>query len=142
MTVLLGTDVVSELLRPSPNPAAESWVAECPAAELHFSAIAEVELRYGVAILPAGRRRDAPALASEAILREDFEDRVLAFDSDAACEYAGIAAARRTAAGRAVASAGCQLATIARSRGISVATRNVRDFKGIDIEVVNPWTSA
>ena len=141
MTVLPGTAVVSELLHPSPNPAVESRVAERPAAELHFSAVGEVELRYGVAILPAGRRRDTLALAIETILREDFEDRVLAFDSDAAREHAEISAAGRTA-GRAVASADCQIAAIARSRGMSVATRNVRDFDGIDVEVVNPWTSA
>ena len=55
MAVLLDTNVVSELLRPLPDPAVESWVAERPAAELHFSAVGEAELRYGVAILPAGR---------------------------------------------------------------------------------------
>ena len=86
MTVLLDTNVVSELLRPLPDPAVESWVAERPAAELHFSAVGEAELRYGVAILPAGQRRDALALAVEAILREDFEGRILPFDSDAARE--------------------------------------------------------
>ena len=53
------------------------------------------ELRYGVAILPAGQRRDALSLAIEAILQEDFEGRILPFDSDAAREYAAIASARR-----------------------------------------------
>ena len=69
MAVLLDTNVVSELLRPSPDPVVESWVAECPAVELHFSAVGEAELRYGVAILPAGQRKDALTLAIEAILR-------------------------------------------------------------------------
>ena len=141
MTVLLDTNVVSELLRPSPDPAVESWVAERPAAELQFSAIGEAELRYGVAILPAGQRKDALALAIEAILREDFEGRILPFDSDAAREYAEIASARR-AAGRTVAPADCQIAAIARSRGMAVATRNVRDFGDIGVEVVDPWTAA
>ena len=141
MTVLLDTNVVSELLRPSPDPAVESWVAERPAVELHFSAVGEAELRYGVAILPAGQRRDALALAIDAILREDFEGRILPFDSDAAREYAEIASARR-AAGRTVAPADCQIAAIACSRGMAVATRNVRDFEGIDVEVVDPWTAA
>ena len=141
MSVLLDTNVVSELLRPSPNPAVESWVAERPAAELHFTAVGEAELRYGVAILSAGRRRDALALAIEAILREDFEGRILPFDSDAAREYASIASARR-AAGRTVAPADCQIAAIARARGMTVATRNVRDFGDIEVEVVDPWTAA
>ena len=81
MSLLLDTDVVSELLRPSPNPAVEGWVAERPAAELYFSAVGEAELRYGVAMLPAGRRKDALAAAIEGILREDFRDRILPFDS-------------------------------------------------------------
>lgn len=109
MTVLLDTNVVSELLRPSPNSAVEGWVARREAADLLFSAVGEAELRYGVALLPAGRRRDALASAVEAILREDFEDRVLPFDSRAAREYAEIAASRRTA-GRPVAPADCQIA--------------------------------
>ena len=140
MAVLLDTNVVSELLRPSPDPAVESWVAERPAAELHFSAVGEAELRYGVAILPAGQRRDALALAIEAILREDFEGRILPFDSDAAREYAAVAAARRSA-GRPFAPADCQIAAIARSRGMAVATRNVRDFDNVEIEVFDPWTA-
>ena len=141
MTVLLDTNVVSELLRPSPNPAVEGWIAGRQAADLHFSAVSEAELRYGVALLPAGRRRDALALAVEAILREDFEDRVLPFDSEAAREYADIAASRRTA-GRPVAPADCQIAAIARSRDLTIATRNVRDFADMEIELVDPWADA
>ena len=141
MTVLLDTNVVSELLCPSPDPAVEHWGAKRPAAELHFSAVGEAELRYGVAILPAGRRRDALAGAIEAILREDFEDRILPFDSNAARVYADIAALRR-ATGRRVPPADCQIAAIARSRGMAVATRNARDFDDVGIEIVDPWTAA
>ena len=138
MTVLLDTNVVSELLRPSPNSAVEGWVARREAADLLFSAVGEAELRYGVALLPAGRRRDALASAVEAILREDFEDRVLPFDSRAAREYAEIAASRRTA-GRSVAPADCQIAAITRSRDLTIATRNVRDFADMELELVDPW---
>ena len=138
MTVLLDTNVVSELLRPSPNPAVEGWVAGRQATDMNFSAIGEAELRFGVAVLPAGRHRDALALAVEAILREDFGDRVLPFDSRAAREYADIAASRRTA-GRPVAPADCQIAAIARSRDLMIATRNVRDFADMGIELVDPW---
>ena len=138
---LLDTNVVSELLRPSPAPAVETWVGGRRATDLYFSAIGEAELRYGVAILPAGRRRAALAAAIETILREDFADRILPFDSDAARQYADIAAERRSA-GRPFAPADCQIAAIARSRGMAVATRNVRDFEGIEVEVVDPWTAA
>ena len=141
MAVLLDTNVVSELLRPAPNLAVEGWVAGRQAADLHFSAVGEAELRYGVAVLPAGRRRDALALAIEAILREDFEDRILPFDSAAAREYADIAASRR-AAGRPVAPVDCQIAAIARARDLTIATRNIRDFADMKIELVDPWAGA
>ena len=138
---LLDTNVVSELLRPSPEPVVEVWVGNRRATDLYFSAIGEAELRYGVAILPTGRRQTALASAIEAILRDDFVDRILPFDSEAAREYADIAAARRSA-GRPFAPADCQIAAIARSRGLTVVTRNVRDFEGIEVEVVDPWTAA
>ena len=138
---LLDTHVVSELLRPSPDPVVETWVGDRRATELYFSAIGEAELLYGVAILPAGRRQTALASAIEAILREDFGDRILPFDSDAARAYADIAATRRSA-GRPVAPADCQIAAIARSRGMAVATRNLPDFEGIEVDIVDPWTAA
>lgn len=141
MAILLDTNVVSELLRPSPDPAVESWVADRDASELHFSAVGEAELRYGVAVLPAGRRRNALAAAIEAILSEDFENRVLPFDSAAARVYADIGAARR-AAGRPFAPADCQIAAIARSRGLAVATRNTRDYLGMGLDLFDPWAAA
>ncbi len=136
--IVLDTNVVSELIRPSPNPAVEQWVATRPAARLFFSAVGEAELRYGVAILAAGRRRAALASAIEAMLREDFAGRVLPFDSAAARAYAEIAA-RCRAAGRPVAQADGQIAAITRSRGMALATRNVRDFADMGIDLLDPW---
>ena len=138
---LLDTNIVSELLRPSPDPAVETWIGDRRATDLYFSAIGEAELRYGVAVLPAGRRRTALASAIEAILREDFTERILPFDSEAARDYADIAAMRR-AAGRTVPPADCRIAAIARSRGMAMATRNVRDFENIGIEVIDPRAAA
>ena len=138
---LLDTNIISELLRPSPDPAVETWVDGRRATDLYFSAIGEAELRYGVTVLPAGRRRAALASAIEAILQEDFMDRILPFDREAARDYADIAAMRR-AAGRTVLPADSQIAAIARSRGMAIATRNVRDFENIGIEVIDPWTAA
>ena len=137
---LLDTNVVSKLLRPSPEPVVEIWVGDRRATDLYFSAIGEAELRYGVAILPAERRQTELASAIEAILQEDFSDRILPFDGNAAREYADIAAARR-AAGRIVPPADCQIAAIARSRRMAVVTRNVRDFEDVAIETVDPWTA-
>ena len=141
MMILLDTNVVSELMRKSPDPVVEAWTAGQFAEELFFSAIGEAELRYGAAILPPGRRRDTLFADIEAMLREAFGDRVLAFDSDAARHYGDIAAMRRSA-GRRVAPADCQIAAIARSRGLAVATRNTRDFVGMELDLVDPWAGA
>ena len=141
MSVLLDTNVVSELIRKSPDPVVEAWAAGHPLEDLCFSAVGEAEVRYGAAILPAGRRRETLVLDFERMLRDAFEDRVLPFDSEAARAYADIAATRRSA-GRTIAPADCQIAAIARSRDMAVATRNVRDFDDIGIEVVNPWSAA
>ena len=135
---VLDTNVVSELMRAAPEPAVEAWVAQQRAADMYFTAIGEAELRYGVAIMPAGRRRDALTAAVDGLIREDFGGRVLPFDSAAARAYAEIAAARRSA-GRPVSQADCQIAAIALTRGFAVATRNVPDFADMGIEIADPW---
>lgn len=137
--ILLDTNVVSELMRSSPDPVVETWITQHSVEELFFSAIGEAELRYGVAVMPMGRRRDRLASEIEAMLREDFEGRVLPFDSEAARAYAELASARRTA-GRPAPLADCQIAAIARSKDMAVATRNVRDFTDLGVEVIDPWT--
>ena len=141
MVVLLDTNVVSELIRKSPAPAVEAWVARHYLEDLFFSAVGEAELRYGAAILPAGRRRETLVSDIETMLLDAFEDRVLPFDSEAARAYAELAALRRSA-GRPVAPADCQIAAIARSRNMAVATRNVRDFEDMGIEIIDPWVAA
>ena len=141
MTVLLDTNVVSELIRKSPDPAVEAWAAGRPLEDLFFSAVGEAELRYGAAILPPGRRRKTLVSDIERMLRDAFENRVLLFDSEAACAYADIAAMRRSA-GRPVALADCQIAAIARSRNMAVATRNFRDFADTGIGLIGLWGTA
>ena len=140
MSVLLDTNVVSELIRKSPDPAVEAWAAGHALEDLFFSAVGEAELRYGAAILPTGQRRETLVSDIERMLRDAFENRVLPFDRDAARTYADIAATRRSA-GRPIAPVDCQIAAIARSRAMAVATRNVRDFEDMDIEVADPWTA-
>ena len=102
MTVLLDTNVVSELMRKAPEPAVAVWAAGHRLENLFFSAVGEAELRYGAAILPTGQRRDTLVSDIERMLGEAFEGRVLPFDSGAARAYADIAARRRSA-GRPVA---------------------------------------
>jgi len=136
--IILDTNVVSELLRPTPSPAVEAWLAAQDGATVFFTAIAEAELRLGVAILPAGRRRTSLAEAIDAMLEEDFRDRILPFDTAAAQAYATIAATRRVA-GRPISQFDCQIAAIAHIRQAVLATRNTVDYEDCGIEVINPW---
>jgi predicted nucleic acid-binding protein len=136
--ILLDTNIVSELVRPAPEPAVERWLADQSESAVFISAITEAELRVGVAIMPAGQRRTRLAEEIEGMLVEDFGGRILPFDSPAAIAFAVIAADRRRA-GRPISQADAQIAAIARSRGATLATRNVEDFEGCGIEIINPW---
>ena len=136
--IFLDTNVVSELLRPVPARQVEAWLSAQDGAMVYFTAVGEAELRHGVAILPAGRRRNALSGAIEGILEEDFRDRVLPFDRAAARAYAAIAAERR-AAGRPISQFDCQIAAIARAHEAAVATRNTGDYEGCGIDVIDPW---
>jgi predicted nucleic acid-binding protein len=138
--VLLDTNVVSEMMRPRPELAVERWLAGQPDSSVFVSAVTEAELHYGVALLPYGRRRAALAEAVEGTLAEDFAGRILVFDSAAAIEYATLAADHRLT-GRPISVTDAQIAAIARSRGAALATRNVTDFEGCGVEVVNPWAT-
>lgn len=135
---VLDTNVVSELIGPAPEPSVSAWVAGQAASSLFLTAVNEAELRYGVAIMPAGARRDAVGTVIEALLQEDFAGRILPLDSDAAALYATLAAGRR-AAGRPVAQADAQIAAIAAAKGMAVVTRNIDDFADTGVDVVNPW---
>lgn len=137
--IILDTNVLSELLRPTPAPQVEAWLAAQNGASVYFTDVGEAELRHGVAMLPAGRRRDALSQAIEGMLHEDFRDRILPFDREAARAYAAIAAERR-AAGRPISQFDCQIAAIARAQGASVATRNTGDYEGCGVELIDPWT--
>ncbi|TDX26828.1 type II toxin-antitoxin system VapC family toxin [Rhodovulum visakhapatnamense] len=139
--IILDTNVISELLRPAPEPKVEHWLSAQDGLNVYLTSISEAELRYGLAIMENGKRRAALIDAVDRILREDLAGRILPFDSDAAQSYATIAASRR-AAGRPIAQADCQIASIAHSRGASVATRNTPDFEGCEIDLINPWTAA
>jgi len=139
MMIVLDTNVVSELLRPAPSSQVEAWLSAQDGAQVYFTAVGEAELRHGVAVLPAGRRRTALTKAIEGILDEDFRGRILTFDSAAAKAYAAIAAERR-AAGRPISQFDCQIAAIARANAAAVATRNTTDFEACGIQLIDPWT--
>ena len=135
---VLDTNVVSELMRSAPAAPVLVWMDERPARSLFITAVTEAEVRTGIALLPQGARRRALANAAEQTLDGLFGGRVLPFDSRAARTFADIFSACR-AVGRPIAQADCQIAAIAGSRDMAVATRNVRDFVDTGVETVDPW---
>ncbi|MEX0669264.1 MAG: PIN domain-containing protein [Pirellulales bacterium] len=82
--IILDTNVVSELMRPKPNPYVEKWLAAQVGGAMFFTAMSEAELRHGVAILAAGRRRNRLVAAIDEMLARDFRDRILPFDRESA----------------------------------------------------------
>lgn len=122
-----------------PNAQVVKWAEGQDFSNLYISAVNEAELRFGAEILPVGRRRNALLEEIELMLAEDFARRILPFDSGAARAYAVIAANRR-AAGRTINHSDCMIAAIARDKGAAVATRDVGDFDGVGIDVINPWS--
>jgi predicted nucleic acid-binding protein len=136
---VIDTNVASELMHPAPTPTVVAWIAEYDAEEIYLTAVSEAELLYGVAIMPAGTRRNTVEAAMNRWLDLGFAERILPFDSAAARAYAEIASDRRHA-GRPIGEADCQIAAISRSRDAVVVTRNVRDFEGTGVELVDPWT--
>ncbi len=138
--IVLDTNVLSEMMRPEPARIVENWLARQSVASLCTTVITQAEILYGLARLPFGRRRTALEREFRGMLEEDFTGRVLAFDGAAAESYVVFMAERRRA-GRPVSHQDAQIAAIAHSRGAAVATRNIMDFNGSDLELINPWAA-
>ena len=136
--IVLDTNVLSELIKAAPSPRVVEWCNSYPEAELYLTSITQAEILVGIELLPRGRRRTGIEQAAEASFREDFEERILPFDSDAAREFAGIVGARRRR-GHPITQADAQIAAIARACGAAIATRNTRDFEYCGVKVMNPW---
>ncbi len=135
--ILLDTNVVSELTRSQPNPAVLAYLRRQPQAMLFTSSVCEAEIRYGLARMPAGRRRNE--LAGRAmVFFSGFAARILAFDSAAAGLYGPIRT-RREAVGRPISVADAMIAATARTYSLAIATRDSGDFAGCGIRVVDPW---
>ena len=141
--IILDTNVVSELMLERPNQAVAGWWRNLPLADLYTTTVVEAELRFGVARLPAGRRRNLLFQSIDLILSNFLPDRILPFNRAAAREYAEIMAHRR-AIGRPMDGheLDCQIAAMARASNAAVATRNVRDFTDCGIEIIDPWEAA
>ena len=140
MMTILDTNVVSELVLERPNPAVLDWWGRQVSEDIFTTAITEAEIRFGIAIMPAGRRRNRRSGRVDYMLRVFFRNRILPFDSAAAQIYADLSA-RRRAVGLHVDFPDAQIAAIARSQSMAVATRNTGDFTDCGIELINPWSA-
>lgn len=135
---VLDTNVVSEWTRVRPDPRVMQWLDAHPVEELFLTAVSLAELRYGLAVLPAGRRKRVLVEQIEGLVIPLFAGRVLAFGEAASRHYADIQSQARRL-GRPMPLADALIAAMAREWGLAVATRNVRDFEASGLEVVNPW---
>ena len=138
--IILDTNVISELARTDPEPNVVHWLDSLPAAEVATTAVTAAELVYGVARLPDGRRKVSLAETIDALIREEFRDRVEPFDSRAAEQYA-IVVGGTEKKGRPISMADAQIAAICRVCSAVLATRNTGDFRDTGIDLINPWAA-
>ncbi len=139
--IVFDTNVVSELMRAMPDERIRAWFAGQRRATLFTTSITKAEILYGIALLPAGRRKAALADAAERMFARVFASRMLAFDAVAATHYAEILMARRRA-GKPMETLDAQIAATALAAGATVATRNLADFAGCGLDVIDPWMAA
>ena len=139
--ILLDTNVLSALMRGEPDAAVVTWLDRQPTESIWTTAITVFEIRFGLKLLAAGRRRRSLEDAFAKALEEDFAGRVLPFDQPAA-EAAAAIAARQRRAGRPVEIRDVQIAGVAAARKATLATRNTRHFQDVEVAVVDPWSVA
>lgn len=136
--IILDTNVISELMRGAPDPAVLSWVDDQATLDLFVTSLNLAEIRFGLAAMPAGRRRSKLSSTFEQLIRPSFGNRVLDFDEPASLEYASLRAVAR-AKGHAISDADALIAAIARANDCHVATRDTAPFLAAQVEVINPF---
>jgi toxin FitB len=138
--ILLDTNVISEPLRLKPDPAVVAWVDEQVIETLYLSTISVTEMRYGIVVLPDGKKKASLRTSLDERILPLFESRVLPFDL-AAAELSAELRVRARAAGEGVGATDSFIAAIAAARGLTVATRDTQPYKAMGVDVINPWDS-
>ncbi|HTT21575.1 MAG TPA: type II toxin-antitoxin system VapC family toxin [Candidatus Sulfotelmatobacter sp.] len=136
--VILDTNVVSELMRPAPEPRVLRWFASQAAEDLHITAVTMAEILYGIELIAAARRRDVVRTGAERMFGDLFADRILTFEDRAARAFSQITSSRRRQ-GKPMSDIDAQIAAITRVHGATLATRNPYVFEGCGVRLVNPW---
>jgi predicted nucleic acid-binding protein len=135
--IILDTNVVSEAMKPEPNPVVRAWLNDQAAETLYLSSVTLAELLFGIAALPSGKRKDMLALTLEGLMGL-FKDRVLPFDVEAARHYADLAVVAKVS-GRGFPTPDGYITAIAASRGFIVASRDTAPYEAARVTVINPW---
>jgi predicted nucleic acid-binding protein len=135
--IVLDTNVVSELMRKAPADVVVRWAQAQPASVLCTTAVTVAEIRYGIARLAPGRRRNDLLAAADDIFGT-FAEVVLPFDAGAALHYAEVVLEREQA-GMPITGFDAQIAAVCRHRGTALATRNTADFEPLGLALTNPW---
>ncbi len=138
--ILLDTNVISEPLKASADARVLAWIDAQMVETLYLSTISLAELRFGIAVLPEGKRRNTLQSSLEQRVLPLFAGRILSFDDAASSAYARLRADAR-AVGHAIAAADGYIAAIAAAHGFAVATRDTVPFVAAGVAVINPWGS-
>ena len=140
--ILLDTNILSELMRPNPNDGVVKWIDALPDEDIWISAVTVGEIRLGFALMPEGRRKQILTDLAEQMFKEEFSEKCLPFDYQAAGEYAKIVSSR-SRQGRPITVEDAQIASIAITADLTLATRNTKDFQGLEeLKIVNPWKTS
>jgi predicted nucleic acid-binding protein len=136
--IVLDTNVISAIPESAAHRRVQAWLDEHPASSFCATAISLAEISFGIERLPVGRRKDTLRNEMDQVFATYFQNRILPFDEQAARTYGRIVADAR-ARGRSILIADGQIAAIAKSRGLTVATRDIGPFQAAGVPVINPW---
>lgn len=135
---IFDTNILSEVMKATPDPAVVAWLMACPLDAMFTTAICQTEIFYGIRRMPDGQKRHRLAAAAQALFTQEFAGRILPFDAAAASVYADLRIDRERV-GRPLTVEDGMIAAIARVAGASVVTRDIEGFTGCGIPVINPW---
>jgi predicted nucleic acid-binding protein len=138
--IVLDSNVLSALMRPELNPIVTAWADQQPADSLWTSAVCVFEVRYGLNIMPTGKRRDALTERFSRLIEHGLQERVLPLDHLGSVESAAIAA-RQKAAGRPIEVRDVLIAGTVKARHATLATRNLAHFADANIQLIDPWST-
>jgi toxin FitB len=136
--VILDTNVISELTHLEANPKIVAWVDKFDHEELYTTAVTKAEILYGLAAMPAGRRKFEIEETYRNLFKMWFLGRILPFDNDCSIHFAWLAAAAMNRGGT-YCTADLQISAIATLHGLDIATRDTRGFEHEDLRLIDPW---